>query len=302
MPLTNYGVLLGTKAAYSRGTPNQQGRYTRAHVAVQTPAGLFNAAIDVGVQAAGLQIERRVVPLRVAEWSKIFALSDGYHALASNAASGATDYVRDPRLMNLFIIPERMETTRPWWSLGRRELWSFLFGDPRDSVGPTPLNPWVALAGSDATSMVSELESAPEAEAAGGRPSEPTARRRAITFDATPPWQSGSDLETLADLESMLLDARRVVVFGQMDLAQNGEPSGLHNIHQNQRDPAGSAWYPDNGSWQDGLTIAVYADGTASAFVNKFSTQAWRLDPQAQPRRSAVPAAPETFFESNVVA
>jgi uncharacterized protein YukJ len=27
---------------------------------------------------------------------------------------------------------------------------------------------------------------------------------------------------------------------------------GMHNIHQNQGDPAGSQWWNDNGIWQDG--------------------------------------------------
>jgi uncharacterized protein YukJ len=25
----------------------------------------------------------------------------------------------------------------------------------------------------------------------------------------------------------------------------------MHNVHQNQGDPAGSQWWPENGTWQD---------------------------------------------------
>lgn len=303
MPLTNYGVLLGTKAAYCRGTPNQQGRYTHAHIAVHTPAGLFSTAIDVAAQVGGVRIQRRVIPLRAAEWAKIFALPDGYHALASNAASGAVDYRRDERLMNRFFIPARVEPMPPWWWLGPPELWHFLFGDPRESVIPTALSPWVTLAGGAATSAASAQESALRAGDAQGAPhSVLTSRRDPITFDATPPWQSGSDLEALADLESMLVDARRVAVFGQLYPAEHGKPAALRNIHQNQGDPAGSRWHADHGSWQDGLTIAVHSDGTASAFVNRFSTQADQVDAQRDPARAALPAAAEAFLESGLVA
>jgi hypothetical protein len=93
MPLTNYGVLLGTKAAYYRDTPDNQGKYMHGHIDVQTPGGLYNTAIDVDVAKPGVRVERRVIPLRVGEWSDVFGLADGYHPLTSDDASGAVDYM-----------------------------------------------------------------------------------------------------------------------------------------------------------------------------------------------------------------
>jgi uncharacterized protein YukJ len=40
----------------------------------------------------------------------------------------------------------------------------------------------------------------------------------------------------------------------------------MHNIHQNQGDPAGSQWWGENGIWQDGGTLAEQPDGSWIAF------------------------------------
>ena len=107
--------------------------------------------------------------------------------------------------------------------------------------------------------------------------------RRVRVMDVTPPWKTGTDSQALTDLEAMLIDALRVVIFGEFYPAQNHRPPGLHDIHQNQGDPRGSQWWNANGPWQDGLTIAIHADGTAAAFMNKFSTQALQTDNQGHP-------------------
>jgi uncharacterized protein YukJ len=75
----------------------------------------------------------------------------------------------------------------------------------------------------------------------------------------------------------------RVVIFGAFYPARGVRPPGLHDIHLNQGDALGSSWWPLDGIWQDGLTIAVHSDGTASAFMNKFSTQAMSTDDQGHP-------------------
>lgn len=110
-------------------------------------------------------------------------------------------------------------------------------------------------------------------------------------IETTPTWKSGTGLEALQDLESLLPGAQRVLIFGQKYENANGT-RGLHNVHQNQGDPVDSRWGPANGTWQDGITIIVYADGRMSAFMNRFSTQATRTDDHGNPLPGIPPALP----------
>lgn len=57
----------------------------------------------------------------------------------------------------------------------------------------------------------------------------------------------------------------------------------MHNVHQNQGDPAGTTWWDENGIWQDGCTIIVKNDGRVFAFLNKFSSQAFQTDNEGHP-------------------
>src|SRR5215211_6332921 len=98
MPLTHYGVLLGTKVGYHRDPPDNFGKFYHGHIDVQTPGGLYNTAIDVDSNRPGVSVQWRILPLRVTEWSPVFGLADGFHLLASNETTGAVDYYRDPRL------------------------------------------------------------------------------------------------------------------------------------------------------------------------------------------------------------
>jgi uncharacterized protein YukJ len=92
-------------------------------------------------------------------------------------------------------------------------------------------------------------------------------------------WQQGDHVRASADLEQILVVGRRILVWGEPFTTGNG----MHNIHQNQGDPAGSQWWVENGIWQDGGTLAEQADGTWVAFINKFTTQAYRTDDQGHP-------------------
>ena len=89
-----------------------------------------------------------------------------------------------------------------------------------------------------------------------------------------PPCNAGSSEQALVDLESVISNPLRVMVFG----APFRVGRGVHDIHQNQGDPIGGGFDRENAIWQDGITIAVRSDGTASAFMNKFSTQADATD------------------------
>ncbi|MEU7554729.1 DUF2278 family protein [Streptomyces sp. NPDC044571] len=93
------------------------------------------------------------------------------------------------------------------------------------------------------------------------------------------PWVSGSHLEASQALEPILVPGRPVLIFGE----PFDEGLGMHNIHQNQGDPYGSQWWPDNGTWQDGATLTRREDGLFDVFVSKFSTQADATDSDGHP-------------------
>jgi hypothetical protein len=83
------------------------------------------------------------------------------------------------------------------------------------------------------------------------------------------PWTAGSNLEAAGALESTLAVAHRTLVFGEPFTSG----LGMHNIHQNQGDPAGSQWWAENAIWQDGATLTEQPDGSFMAFVSRFSSQ-----------------------------
>ena len=94
-------------------------------------------------------------------------------------------------------------------------------------------------------------------------------------------WSRGDSIQALADLEPLLNDCQRLFIFGE-PFTYGG--LGVHNIHQNQGDPAGSQWWAENGIWQDGATIIQHTDGTYVAFLNKFTTQAKKTDEDGHPK------------------
>lgn len=97
------------------------------------------------------------------------------------------------------------------------------------------------------------------------------------------PWQEGSNLDAATALEPMLTPGRRILVFGEpFDDGPGGE-AGVHNIHQNQGDPAGSQWWLENGIWQDGATLTQRPDGRWDVFLNRFSSQSDHTDPAGHP-------------------
>jgi hypothetical protein len=94
-----------------------------------------------------------------------------------------------------------------------------------------------------------------------------------------PPWNSGTGIQALTDLEGILVQAVRCYVFGEPFTSG----LGVHNIHQNQGDPVGSPFAVENAIWQDGATIIETAQGAIYGFLNKFKTQAFRTDMQGRP-------------------
>ena len=98
-------------------------------------------------------------------------------------------------------------------------------------------------------------------------------------FNAQHRWVSGSNLDAAEALEPILVAGRRSLVFGEPFT----QGLGMHNIHQNQGDPADSQWWDENGIWQDGGTMTERPDGAWDVFISKFSTQAARTDADGHP-------------------
>jgi len=92
-------------------------------------------------------------------------------------------------------------------------------------------------------------------------------------------WKKGTSIEALTDLEPLLVNTKRLFIYGE----PFSDGLGVHNIHQNQGDPAGSAWWAENGIWQDGATIIQRQDDSIVAFLNKFKTQSYRTDDNGHP-------------------
>lgn len=93
------------------------------------------------------------------------------------------------------------------------------------------------------------------------------------------PWKSGVSTDALADLEPLIDSSQRLFVFGEP--FRRG--LGVHNVHQNQGDPIGSAWSAENGTWQDGATLVQRIDGSYALFCNKFKTQSGNTDDDGKP-------------------
>jgi len=96
-------------------------------------------------------------------------------------------------------------------------------------------------------------------------------------------WKRGTSIQALMDLEPLVNTTRAA---GLLALVY-GEPFttglGMHNIHQNQGDPAGSPWWAENGIWQDGCTILQQDADNYTAFMNKFTSQSYATDSQGHP-------------------
>jgi hypothetical protein len=105
-----------------------------------------------------------------------------------------------------------------------------------------------------------------------GLPAGEAAARRA--------WHAGSNVDAAEALERILRVDTRILVVGE---PFHGGGLGMHNVHQNQGDPAGSQWWSENGIWQDGATVVARPDGWLDVFLSKFSTQAYRTDADGHP-------------------
>jgi len=218
MPLRDgYGFVVGTKAQYFRDDPDHFGRFYHGNLIVGTPQGEYRCAIDVDSKHNPDGVEWRVVALSAGDMAQFSRLPNGFHPLASNATSGAMDYIRSRML-------------HPPIGITRARHGGFL-------------------------ARVLDL------------------------VNWNPPWNHGTGMDALTDLEAVLADAARCYVFGE-PFTTHGQ--GVHNVHQNQGDPPGEH-AAENAIWQDGATIIESTSGKFTAFLNKFKEQRYQTDDNGHP-------------------
>jgi hypothetical protein len=170
-------------------------------------------------------------------------------------------------------------------------LWKVLHVD-HDVLGPVDdLGPGYHDIASTPTSGAIDLVRHPVLRVVPGcvlaREPAPWLRRIVEIVTGSARWQAGSNLDAAAALEPLLVEGRRILVFGEPFT----QGLGMHNIHQNQGDPAGSQWWDENGTWQDGAVAVAVAvagpepglDATLAVFVSRFSTQASVTDDAGHP-------------------
>jgi uncharacterized protein DUF2278 len=144
----------------------------------------------------------------------------------------------------------------------------------RDLVWPTSLRPpamaldWLSPAAKDATltmyeqmgMLVGRLMPLPE-------------------FLWHRPWVRSTGDNALSALESQLPGSHRVFIFG----APYTEGLGVHDVHMNQGDPAGTQWYATDGIWQDGCVLVERPDAKLFAWQVRFNSQAMTTDDAGHP-------------------
>ncbi|HWL35597.1 MAG TPA: DUF2278 family protein [Frankiaceae bacterium] len=234
MPLNAYGVAIGTYVSFHRDPPDEVGKWYHGHIQIATPAGQYTSAIDVDTKTGVGVAVKTIAPLDAALFAPVSGLANGWHALASNATSGALDYVRSELLLDKCPPPDWRFTPvarLPWYHAWYDAVWQRI------------------------------------------------RRLLCLAFRKFRGWAKSSGDAALTSLEQSLVGCRRVYIFGEH--YKNG--LGVHDVHMNQGDPAGSQWWASNGIWQDGGVVVQRADGTLAAWLVKFNSQSLNTDSQGHP-------------------
>lgn len=201
MPLDHgYGVAIGTFASFTREDPSDFGTWYHGKLRIDTPAGQYEAALDVDTPS-GIGVSYRVVDdLTTQDIPVVAGLPSGFTPLVSTPTSGALDYVRSPLLRDGLVV-----------RLLRRRIGALRSRSNPQPWGPTPLDPVIhRLRG-----WLGWLW-----------------RWRWRSF----PWVSSDGDNALDVLEALLPTAARIYVFGEPFTTG----LGVHNVHMNQGDPPGS--------------------------------------------------------------
>jgi hypothetical protein len=259
MPLTYYGVAIGTLIGFSRDPKDQYGRWYHGHVDIATPSGTWTSALDVDTPY-GLGVRYRTSSeSSTAGLGVVGTLPSGFHLLAADSASGAIDYLRSPFLQNVIIVFRRLA----------------LLGLPRRIQPlPPPLAPGLPPIPQTKPPIPDSLVEAM------------LRFLQRVSFSNGPhirlavrPWLLSNGDNALTALEAELTGQRKVYLFGEPYTSGQG----VHDSHQNQGDPAGSQWWSTDGIWQDGAVAVERPDGSLFFWQVKFDSQASSTDNNGHP-------------------
>lgn len=267
MPFTKYGVAIGTFVRFTRDPSHHYGSWYHGHVTVDADGAEWESALDVDAPAAVGIAYRLVTGLSRSDLGPVGSLPLGWTTLAPSSTSGALDYVRSPILQNSPVI-----------RLLRRAL-----PTPGAPEGWTPPPPDVGMPGGPDPADYPPAPYRPDRL--------DTALRKLVRFkerfeylpivnQRSFPWISSNGDNALNALEPHLKTATRIYLFGEP--YRDGD-LGVHNVHMNQGDPAGSRWYASNGIWQDGAVACESADGEVAVWQIRFMTQSMTTDENGHP-------------------
>jgi hypothetical protein len=269
MPLPHYGVVVGTLVQFTRDPQHNFGSWYHGHVTLDAGGAQWQSALDVDAPVAVGVAYRLVTGLTQADLGPVGSLSPGWTELTHTSASGALDYLRSPILQNGFLIRTlRRAFFRPrvpeGWRPPPPNIGMPGGPDPRDWEEP-PFQP------DPLDRVLQRLIRYPSLEAILT-----LLRLRWRSF----PWIDSSGDNALDALEPHLNSASRIYLFGEH--YEDGT-NGVHDVHMNQGDPAGSQWYASNGTWQDGGVACESPDGNVVIWQVRFKTQSLHTDENGHP-------------------
>lgn len=269
MPLPQYGVAVGTFVDFSRDPQHNFGSWYHGHVTIDAAGVQWKSALDVDAPVAVGVAYRLVTGLTQADLGPVGSLSPGWTGLSHTSASGALDYLRSSVLQNGFLI----RTLRR------------AFFRPRVPAGWEPPPPNIGMPGGPDPSGWKEPPFQPD----------PLDRmlERLLVYRLPQwllelirwrwrsfPWIDSSGDNALDALEPHLQSASRIYLLGEH--YEDGT-NGVHDVHMNQGDPAGSQWYESNGTWQDGAVACESPSGDVVIWQVRFKTQSLHTDENGHP-------------------
>jgi hypothetical protein len=280
VPLSAYGVVIGDIVSFERDQPDAYGRWYHGHLSVSTPTGVWQSALDVDTPT-GLGVRYRTsYGLPQSNLGLVATMPTGFHLLGSSPSSGAIDYLRSSFLQDLLFSAYRVAT------LGLRKI-----------PVPLPLPPMpLPLPGPppDLVAAPAGLDGVPPPGIPPHGPLEPPDSLKELILRLLGfldrivpiwipihfrPWILSDGDNALTTLEQHVAVGRRAFLFGERYTTGNG----VHDVHQNQGDPAGSQWWAQNGIWQDGAVAIVQPDGRLFFWQVRFESQATSTDGNGHP-------------------
>ncbi|HKG38465.1 MAG TPA: DUF2278 family protein [Conexibacter sp.] len=272
MPLDHYGVAIGTLVSFTRDSQHRFGSWYHGHVTLNAGGVRWESALDVDAPASVGVAYRLVTDLTLADLGPVGTFAEGWHELARTPASGALDYVRSSRLLDGWVF-------RWLRRAAVRRQASVAWQPPPADVGqpggtdPAPFPP-APFGPTRVDDLLRQLERWRTRPWLRWIDTLPLFRWRSF------PWVQSSGDNALDALDPHLRAASRIYLFGQR---YRDGGNGVHDVHMNQGDPAGSQWWDDNATWQDGAVACQHADGSVVVWQVRFNTQRVPTDDQGHP-------------------